>query len=372
VPIINLITHIRFANGAVAELSLELQRLGISRPLIVSDPGVVKAGRVERACENLQGTPTAAYFDTPENPTEAAVSSALGVYRAQKCDGLVAIGGGSSIDLAKAVALLATHDGALMDYDVTTSGSENVGPIAPVIAIPTTAGTGTEVGIGAVIVLDSGHKGIIDSTHLIPAGVICDPEMTYSLPPSITAATGIDALSHCLEAYLSNIDNPPLEAIALDGAARIAGNIVLATSEGGNANARSEMMMGALEGGMSMMMELGAAHAMANYVGHITQSAHGHAIAVLLGPALAFNETAAPEKIARIREVLGAAPGADICLHIQELCKRLKLPTRISELGACRENLDDISKLCEKSVFNKTNPRAGTSEEYAALLRSCY
>ena len=371
-PLINLITHVRFDFGAISALPEELERLGIRHPLIVSDPGVVRAGCVEKACAWIKGAPCSEYFDTPQNPTEDAVEAALKIYNEERCDGIVAIGGGSSMDLAKAVGLLATHDGVLMDYDVTTGGHENVGPIAPVIAVPTTAGTGTEVSIGAVILLRAGHKGIVDSRHLVPAGVICDPEMTLSLPPSITAETGIDALSHCIEGYLSNIDNPPLEAIALDGARRIARNLRAAVKNGGDRTARWEMMMGALEGGMSMLMELGAAHAMANYVGYKANAAHGRAIAVALGPSVAFAEAAAPEKVARIREALGVAPGADIARYFDDLCRGIGLPTRLSELGLSRDDLGPIAESCAKSFFNMTAPRKASVQDYEALLVASY
>ena len=192
------------------------------------------------------------FLDVPSNPTEEAALSALEAYREQGCDGVVAIGGGSPIDLAKAVALLATHDQPLSTYAAIEGGVARIMPdVAPLIAIPTTAGTGSEVGRAALITMLDGRKLGVLSPHMIPKRAICDPELTLGLPPLLTAATGMDALSHCFETFLSPRYNPPADAIALDGAARIWRNLEAACRTGKDIEARSEMMMGALQGGLT-------------------------------------------------------------------------------------------------------------------------
>ena len=226
------LTTIEFAPGALATLPEALGELGIGRPLLISDLGIAAAGLLDRAAGFLPaGTPR--FLDVPPNPTEAAVDAALAVYRGGNCDGVVAIGGGSPIDLAKGVALLATHPGPLETYAAIYGGMPKIGAsVAPVVAIPTTAGTGAEVGRAALLTLADGRKLGFISPHLIPKRAICDPELTLGLPPGLTAATGLDALSHCIETFLSPRFNPPAEAIALDGAGRIWRNIERAASSG--------------------------------------------------------------------------------------------------------------------------------------------
>ncbi|HZY69328.1 MAG TPA: iron-containing alcohol dehydrogenase, partial [Devosia sp.] len=238
------LTAIDFGPGVLGGLGAAIAELGLKRPLLVADGGVFAAGLVARASEQLpDGTPT--FLDTPPNPTEAAVKVALRTYREEGCDGIVALGGGSPIDLAKGVALLATHDSDLEHYAMIYDGLERITTaVAPVIAIPTTSGTGAEVGRAALLTLDDGRKLGFISPHLIPKRAICDPELTLGLPPMLTAATGLDALSHCIETFCSPRFNPPAEAIALDGAGRIWRSIEVAASNGSNLGARTEMMMG--------------------------------------------------------------------------------------------------------------------------------
>ena len=233
-PIITYLTHIRFGYGTLGELPEDLAALGIRRPLIVTDKGIVAAGLVERLFDVLSSDNRRLVFDdVPTNPTEEAALEAVEVYRDEDCDGLIALGGGSPIDLAKAVALLATHPEPLSQYAMIEGGVARITPkVAPLIAIPTTAGTGSEVGRGAVMNLSDGRKLGFISPHLIPKRAICDPELTLGLPPWLTAATGMDALSHCIETFLTPNYNPPAEGIALDGARRIVLHLERAVEDG--------------------------------------------------------------------------------------------------------------------------------------------
>ena len=219
--LIYYITQVQFDFGAIRLAAAECERSGIRRPLICTDKGVVAAGLLDRLRGALGDLPLAVFDGTPSNPTESAVMAAVDAYRAHGADGLIALGGGSAIDLAKGVAIMATHPGVLADYATILGGSPKITTaVAPLIAIPTTAGTGSEVARGAIIVLDDGRKLGFHSWHLVPKTAICDPELTYGLPSRLTAATGMDAIAHCIETFLSKAVNPPADAIAFDGLAR--------------------------------------------------------------------------------------------------------------------------------------------------------
>src|SRR3954447_16101382 len=221
--LISYLTTIRFGCGVLCELSEDLAVLSVRRPLIVTDKGVRAAGLLDRLSAVMpSGMPQLVFDDVPSNPTEEAARAALSRYRDHACDGLVALGGGSPIDLAKAVAILATHPEPIAQYAAIEGGLGRITDrVAPSIAIPTTAGTGSEGGRAALITLADGRKLGLVSPHLIPKRAICAPGLTLGLPPYLTAATGMDALSHCVETFLSPRFNPPAEAIALDGAGRI-------------------------------------------------------------------------------------------------------------------------------------------------------
>ena len=250
---INYLTTIRFEAGALSALAEEMAAVGIARPLVVTDPGIASCGLLDRLLAALPERQAATIFDdTPANPTEAAVEAALQRYKAVGCDGLIAMGGGSSMDLAKAVGVMATHEGPIEDYMAILGGVPRITPaVAPLIAIPTTAGTGSEVGRGAVITLKDGRKLTMLSPHLIPKRAICDPELTLGLPPLVTAATGMDAMTHCIETFISPVENPPAAAIALDGVGRAGRWIERATKQGDDIEARWHMMMAALHGGLT-------------------------------------------------------------------------------------------------------------------------
>ena len=212
------VTQIQIDFGAIGLLKSECERVGIRRPLIVTDPGVKAAGLLQKALDALPGLPVAVYDQTPSNPTEAAVRAAVEVFKTHDCDGLIAVGGGSAIDCAKGVAIAATHEGPLKTYATIEGGSPKITDrVAPLIAVPTTAGTGSEVARGAIVIVDDHRKLGFHSWHLVPKTAICDPELTLGLPPLLTAATGMDAIAHCMETFMAPPFNPPADGIALDG-----------------------------------------------------------------------------------------------------------------------------------------------------------
>lgn len=373
--IITYLTHIRFGHGAVCEISDDISGLGIKRALVVSDKGVTAAGLVERVAAHFPGGFDWILFDdVPSNPTERAMAAAVKLYRQEKCDGLVAIGGGSPIDLAKAVALMATHAGPLADFALIEGGLAKItSAVAPVIAVPTTAGTGSEVGRGSLMTLDDGRKLGIISPHLIPKRAICDPDLTEGLPAKLTAATGMDALTHCIETYLLPKINPPADAIALDGAARAWQWIEEASANGGNKQARFEMMMAALEGGMTFQKGLGAVHSMSHPLGGIEHLAlhHGTLNAVILPSCMRFNEPAASEKFSRLRAAMGLAANADIAAAIEDLVgNRLGLPTSLAGMGVTEDILPAMVKGALADHSTATNPRTCGEHDFHYLFNA--
>ena len=365
------LTQIEFGAGARATLPKALGEIGINRPLIVSDHGISNAGLLDKALgDAATGAPR--FLDTPTNPTEMAVAAALALYRAEKCDGIVAVGGGSPIDLAKGVALLATHPGPLETYAAIYGGVAKIAAsVAPVIAMATTAGTGAEVGRAALLTLADGRKLGFISPHLIPKRAISDPALTLGLPAWLTAATGLDALSHCLETFLSPRINPPAEAIGLDGAGRIWRHIGRAVSDGKDLNTRGEMMMGALEGGLSFQKGLGAVHALSHALGGLPGLTlhHGTLNAILMPIVVRFNAGHVGDKLERLKAAMGLPQGADLADELDRLNRDIGIPAGLAELGVGEAMFPWLVERALADHSTPTSPRTPTAEDYRGLLK---
>ena len=368
---IQYLTRIEFDHGAIKTLVSLLGSLGISKPLLVTDPFLSKTPIVSDIQQLLSQFNPVLFANTPQNPTEEAVEEAVQVYLAEKCDGIIAIGGGSSIDLAKGVALLATHPGPIEQYAVILGGLEKISSkVVPVIAVPTTAGTGSEVGRAALISLRDGRKLGFISPHLIPKIALCDPELTLGLPPSLTAATGMDALTHCIETYLSPRVNPPADAIAIDGAKRAATWIEVAFKDGSNRDARWNMMMASLQGGLTFQKGLGAVHSMSHPLGGIKSPVlhHGTLNAVILPAVLRFNESYCSEKFAALKIAMGVPNGTSLDRFIENLNQKLNLPKSLSAMGVTREIIPTMVEGALKDHSSASNPRPLNKKDFEMLF----
>ena len=372
--LITYLTRIQFEVGASGLIPEELKLLGASRPLIVTDKGIVAVGLLDTFMKAARLDGTTAVFDgTPENPTEAAVLAARDQFKAGNCDSIIAFGGGSSLDLAKAAALLVTHPEPLAQYAAILGGIAKItADQPPVIAVPTTAGTGSEVGRAALITLSDGRKLGFISPHLIPNVAICDPELTLGLPPFLTAATGMDAVTHCIETYLSPKDNPPAEAIALDGLRRAIRFLKIAVKDGKNIEARSEMMMAALEGGMTFQKGLGGVHSMSHALGgHKTKKLHhGCLNAVILPHLLRFNASACERKYEGLRAAMGLSAGADLSQAIVDLNADLGLPASLTEMGLTQDDCEPLVEWAFEDHSTATNGRPLTEDDLRQLFAS--
>lgn len=372
-PTITYLTTIQFDFGAVKLLGGETKAVGISRPLVVTDKGVAACGVLDKVLEHLPDAMQVSIFDgTPENPTEAAVLGALAQYRAKDCDGLIAVGGGSPMDLAKGVAILTAHEPPLEQYAAIFGGAAKItDKVAPVIAVPTTAGTGSEVGRGAILTLNDGRKLGFSSPNNIPRRAICDPELTLGLPKRLTAATGMDAVAHCVETFISPVVNPPAEGIAIEGLRRAMGFIERAVEDGGDREARWEMMMAAMMGAMAFQKGLGAVHAISHPLGGLQEPRlhHGTLNAVVMPAVLRYNASHVGDKYDRLRAVMGLEAGTDLPSFIEEFNVKLELPANLREMGVPDAIVPDMAAAAEIDHCNATNPRPATKDDYLVLIQ---
>jgi alcohol dehydrogenase class IV len=341
--------------------------------MVVADPGIVASGLAD-AVLRLLDSPVL-FTDVQANPTEADVLAGAERFRATGRDGLIGLGGGSPIDAAKAIRVVLSHPGPLSDYDVTKGGLDRIRPgMAPMAAIPTTAGTGSEAGRGALIQIPgTGRKTAVLSPHLLPSVAVCDPELTVGLPPVLTAGTGMDALTHCLESYLSTTIHPICDGIALEGLRFLFRGLEAAVHDGSNLEARSAMMMGALLGGISFHKGLGVVHALSHALGSEGRIHHGTLNAVLLAHALRFNREAAEPRMTELAARVGLGRSGDGPGHLITLVElimaRMPLPRRLGQIdGLDRSRIGEYARLAMLDHCRLTNPRPCTQANLEDLL----
>ena len=366
-------TAITFGAGARRQLPAYLGKTGIKRPLVVTDRGVAAlplAAEIVREL-NESGLVAHVFPGVWGNPTASQVRAGADAYREHRADAVVGLGGGAALDVAKAVALMAVHPGDVMEYAWDRADRRPVEiALPPFVALPTTSGTGSEVGRSSVISDDATHvKKIVFSPALLARAVFADPELTLELPPKITAATGIDALTHNIESYLSPVYHPACDGIALEGVRIGARALPVAFRDGRNLPARSDMMMSSLLGAIAFQKDLGAVHACAHALSAVLDLHHGLANGVMLDHVMRFNLGAAPEKIAELARVAKAGSTAeDFVQWIGRLKAELGIPPRLREVGAKPEHLRPLVSLAVKDSCHQTNPRQCTEADFEQLF----
>lgn len=375
----NYPTAVRFGPGTRAQLPLACRELGITRPLLCTDPGLAELDitRDVVALLGREGLPTTVFSDIRPNPIGRDVTAGVEAYRSTGADGVIAFGGGSGLDVAKAIAMMVGQTRPLWDYEDVGDWWTRVDPngMAPVVAVPTTSGTGSEVGRASVITDTSTHtKKIIFHPGMLPARVIADPELTLGLPKHLTAWTGIDALSHCLEAYCAPGFHPMADGIALEGMRLVHGALERAVQDGSDLEARSWMMAASMMGATAFQKGLGGMHALAHPIGAHHDCHHGRTNGVVMPYVLEWNMEVIAPRLARAAAVLGlAAPTADAFLQwVLDLRAALDIPHTLAELGVPESNLDALSMAAAADPSTGGNPRPFGADEARAVLKRAW
>jgi len=368
-------TAIRFGAGRIEELPDACAKIGIARPLLITDPGLAALGMVQQAVANCTdaGLPAAAFSDIAANPVGRNVADAVVAYRAGGHDGVIAFGGGSAMDVAKATALMAGQRRPIWDFEDREDWylRADADAIAPVVAVPTTAGTGSEVGRVAVITdEDARCKKLIFHPRLMPGAVILDPELTLGLPADLTAATGMDALAHNLEAYCARGFHPLADGIALEGMRLVHEWLPAAVRDGADLSARAHMLVASTMGATAFQKGLGAIHALSHPVGALYNAHHGLTNAVFMPYVLAFNRPAIEGRLERLARYLGLAPGgADGFMQwVLALRREIGIPHRLADLGVAESGVDDLVALAEIDQARAGNPRPLSKQDLCQLF----
>jgi alcohol dehydrogenase class IV len=302
------------------------------------------------------------------------VITAAAFYTASGADGIVAVGGGSSLDMGKAIGLFASHPAPYARYGAGQKGTRLIGSIPPLVAIPTTSGTGSEVSSGAMVTLEDGRKEIFIAQTLLPRTAICDPDLTLGLPAGLTAATGMDAVTHCIESLLSPLSNPPADGIALDGIERAVreGWLAKAVADGRDPAARWHMMMASYEGALAFVKGLGATHSLSHAAGRLTalRPHHGTLNAIFLPHVLRFNAAVCVPQYERLRRSMGLSSNADVADAVMDLNQQLGIPAKLSAIGITRDHGAGIVAHALIDLAHATNPRPVSQADYEALFEA--
>ncbi|HHS94459.1 MAG TPA: iron-containing alcohol dehydrogenase [Rhodobacterales bacterium] len=370
-------TAIRFGAGRIQELADACKSTGMTKPLLVTDRGLAALPITDVALDVLEaaGLGRALFAEVDANPTEKNLEAGLVVYRAGGHDGVVAFGGGSGLDLAKMVAFMSGQTRPVWDFEDIGDWWTRADPdgIAPIVAVPTTAGTGSEVGRASVITNSQTHvKKIIFHPKVLPSVVILDPEMTVGMPPYFTAGTGLDALSHSLEAFSSPFYHPMSQGIALEGMKLVFENLPRAYANGTDIEARGNMLVAAAMGATAFQKGLGAMHAMAHPIGAIFGTHHGMTNAVVMPEVLKMNRPAIEKRIADAAAYLGWERSFDAFFdQVMALRAEMNVPANLGEMGVTRDRIDDLVAMALEDPSAGGNPVKMTPENTRALFEAC-
>jgi len=366
-------TTIHFGPGARKLVGAHLRERGIQRPIVVTDKGLaalplIRELRAELAAAGLD---VAVFGGVFGNPTASQAMAGADAYRAHNADAVVGIGGGAALDVAKIVGVIATAGGEALEYAYDHPKVRAIGDGVPwFVALPTTSGTGSEVGRSAVISEDDTHiKRIVFSPRILAKVVFADPELTLGLPPGVTAATGMDALTHNVESYLSPAYHPLCDGIALEGTRIAARALVTAVRDPGNIAARGDMMMSSMMGAIAFQKDLGAVHSCAHALGTVCDLHHGLANALMIDTVLAWNVRAAPEKFAELAHVVGASGGAQgFIAWLKQLKQTIGIAPGLAGAGVRRESIPRLVEVAVADICHQTNPQPVTAQDFERLF----
>lgn len=364
-------TTIHFGVGARALVADHLRSQGLRRPLVVTDKGLAALPILTEFGAGLAGLAVDIYSGVFGNPTRAQVEGGVAAFRSHQADCVIGFGGGAALDVAKAVALMAVHAGDVLEYAWDHPNARPITqPLPCFIALPTTSGTGSEVGRSSVISDDRTHvKKIIFSPALLARAVFADPELTLDLPAGVTAATGMDALTHNVESYLSPAYHPLCDGIALEGARIAARSLEKAVKEPRDIAARSDMMMASMMGAIAFQKDLGAVHSCAHALGTVVDMHHGLANGIMIDHVMRFNRDAAAPKMAELAHVCGAGESADAFVEwLARLKERIGIPAKLGGKGVTREHIPQLVEIAVKDTCHQTNPKPCTAADFERLF----
>jgi alcohol dehydrogenase class IV len=374
---INFPTAIKFGAGRIKELAELCKANGIKRPLFVTDPGLAQMPMVKAILDDLKGAGlgVALFSDVRPNPVEANVHAGVKAYKAGKHDGVIAFGGGSGLDIGKLIALM--HGQTISVFDLEDIGDwwtrADAGKISPIIAVPTTAGTGSEVGRAGVVTHPETHeKKIIFHPAIMPKVALLDPELSAGLPPKLTAATGMDALAHCLEAYCAPFYHPLAKGVALEGMALVKDNLAKAVKKGKDLDARGNMLIASSMGATAFQRGLGAIHALSHPFGGLYDAHHGLLNGIVMPYVLKANRKKIEKDIERAAAYLGIKGGFKGFLKwILALRREIGIPHKLADIGIDTKRLDEVAKMAIKDPSAGGNPIQFSEKQYKALAKKC-
>ncbi|MBI5115073.1 iron-containing alcohol dehydrogenase [Candidatus Poribacteria bacterium] len=377
-------TTIYFGPGALEQLPLCLEEVGVTKPLLVTDSGLPKTGAFNMVEAVLKQSRMrfALFSDVHPNPLIEDVERAAGAYRTNGCNGVIGLGGGSALDAAKVMPVAVTNKGSLTDYDVQTGGNTQIkGPLPAVIAIPTTAGTGSEVGRCSVITdPQANRKFLVCHPEMMPRRAILDPELTVGLPAHLTAATGMDAFTHNLEALTVDMFHPMCDAIALKGIEFTAQYLERAVKNPKDIEARGHMMIAAMMGAVAFQKDLGAAHSMAHPLSTLCGVHHGLANAICLVPVMKFNRDIVAAKYAEVARCFGTdisrlskLEAADKAIEaVADLNRRIGIPGSLAQVGVTKDQLPVLAKKAFEDICHQANPRLCSEQDFLKLFKEAF